>query len=363
MKSLRVRPSVYVIAAVVLALLLAPVMAQAQGTWTVVSSPSPGVLNAVASVSANDVWAVGTNNSQTLTQHWNGTAWSVVPSPNARSSDKLNGVAAITTSDVWAVGSVNNTTPPLIIHWNGTSWRAVKAPNQDGFLNAVAAVSSKDVWAVGDFVSGFERTLIEHWNGRKWSVVSSPSPGTQFNELNGVTAVSANDVWAVGITETNGIQQTLIEHWDGTSWSVVPSPNEAGTVTNQLYAVAAAAANNVWAVGEWVNGSTTESLIEHWDGTSWSLITNPGAGQLTGIAIVSPTEIWAVGSQLINFTNFETLIEQWDGTSWTVVSSPNPGANSDILNGVSADPTSGQSWAVGDFADPSGGGTLTLFNP
>ncbi len=366
MKSLKGHVSVYIVAATVLALLLAPVLAQAQGTWTVVSSPSPGVLNAVASVSANDVWAVGTNNSQTLTEHWNGTAWSVVPSADVRSgaSDALLGVAAIASNDVWAVGKVNTTTPPLIEHWNGTSWRLVKAPNQDGFLNAVSAVSTNDVWAVGNFVSGFEQTLIEHWNGRKWSVVPSPSPDTNFNTLNGVIAVSANDVWAVGFTHSSlGIDQTLVEHWDGTSWSVVPSPNETGTITNQLYAVAAASANDVWAVGEWVNGSTTESLIEHWDGTSWSLVTNPGAGQLTGIAIVSPTEIWAVGSQLINFTNFETLIEQWNGTSWTVVSSPNPGANSDILNGASADPTSGQSWAVGDFADPSGGGTLTLFNP
>ena len=42
---------------------------------------------------------------QTLTEHWNGTAWSVVASPNLGTSDNvLYGVAAVAANDVWAVG-------------------------------------------------------------------------------------------------------------------------------------------------------------------------------------------------------------------------------------------------------------------
>jgi hypothetical protein len=40
----------------------------------------------------------------------------------------------------------------------------------------------------------------------------------------GVTCVSASDCWAVGYTVlpiTGSYYQTLIEHWDGTSWSIV----------------------------------------------------------------------------------------------------------------------------------------------
>ncbi len=48
---------------------------------------SSNFLNGVAAVSANDMWAVGDYESsgsllQTLTEHWNGTVWSVVPSPS-----------------------------------------------------------------------------------------------------------------------------------------------------------------------------------------------------------------------------------------------------------------------------------------
>src|SRR6266699_1535364 len=166
MKLLKVRLFSCVVGAVLIALLLAPAVAQAQATpWTVVPSPRPGSeneLNGGASVSANDVWSVGDTDQQTLTEHWNGTAWSVVASPNASSNDALLGVAAVSTTDVWAVGKVNTATPPLIEHWNGTNWRLVKAPRQVGFLNGVTAVSATGVWAVGFFNAGFfDQTLTE----------------------------------------------------------------------------------------------------------------------------------------------------------------------------------------------------------
>jgi hypothetical protein len=59
-----------------------------------------------------------------------------------------------------------------------------------------------------------------------------------------------------------------------------------------------------------------------------------------------------------------TLIEHWDGTNWNIAASPAPGSAS-LLSGASADPASGQAWAVGNLT-PAGGGatqTLTEFNP
>ncbi len=91
--------------------------------------PPPGTtrryrLNAVAAISSNDVWAVGGDTDFLITaiiEHWDGKAWSLVPSPTYVSSNdsggayRLNAVAAISTSDVWAVGDDNR-----IEHWNGT---------------------------------------------------------------------------------------------------------------------------------------------------------------------------------------------------------------------------------------------------
>jgi hypothetical protein len=77
-----------------------------------------------------------------------------------------------------------------------------------------------------------------------------------------VTALSPSDVWAVGAwgsfqSVTPHAPQTLIEHWNGVSWSVTSSPNAHPNVdSNVLSAVAAATPNDVWAVGN-VDSTTT----------------------------------------------------------------------------------------------------------
>src|SRR6266702_8172794 len=274
MKRLKVHLFVGVVAAVLLALLLAPAVAQAQAAWSVVPSPSPGPsvndLNGVASISANDVWAVGdfinaSGASQTLIEHWNGTQWSIVASPNPSAfHNVLRGVTAISTNDVWAVGWFNNAQDiprTLIEHWNGSSWSVVTSPNggtRDNVLNGVTVVSATDVWAVGDFLdsTSTSHTLIEHWNGKKWSVVASQNPVTGSNTLDAVQAVSASDVWAVGQTST----QTLIEQWNGTQWSVVASPNLTGN--NLLRGVAIVSASDIWAVGFVISSVGEQTLIE-----------------------------------------------------------------------------------------------------
>ncbi len=82
-------------------------------------SPNVGTssaLWAVAAVSANDVWAVGSDNNssnvfQTLTEQWNGKQWSVVKSPSPGSfNNQLLGVAAVSANDVWAVGHADSNT-------------------------------------------------------------------------------------------------------------------------------------------------------------------------------------------------------------------------------------------------------------
>ncbi len=174
----------------------------------------------------------------------------MVPSPNAGTSDDLHGVATVSSSDVWAVGSYYNGTAgqTLAEHWDGTVWNIVPSPNSGSngsALSEVAVVSANDVWAVGSYFNGnFDnQTLVEHWNGSAWSVV--PSPNVGIDDLYGVAAVSSSDVWAVGYYYTNtGPIQTLVEHWNGSAWSVVPSPN-VGTLDNGLQGVAAISGSDV----------------------------------------------------------------------------------------------------------------------
>jgi len=130
-----------------------------------------------------------------------------VPSPQV-SGGSLTGAAAIAANDIWAVGniSISNGAQTLAEHFNGTSWSVVPTPSptSNSFFSGVAAAASKDVWAVGN-------SLIEHWNGSSWSVVPSPT-GTR---LNGVAAPASNNAWAVGYETNSG--NAVVEHWDRTS--------------------------------------------------------------------------------------------------------------------------------------------------
>jgi hypothetical protein len=234
----------------------------------------PAVLNGVAAISATDVWAVGElfnsiDVGQTLIEHWDGTAWTRVPSPNPGGSGNGNflfGVAAVSAANVWAVGGyVTGPTfvhKTLILHWNGSTWRHVPSPSPSpasNLLNGVSASSATDAWAVGSNANGagMEQTLTEHWDGTAWKHVPSPNPGgmSHFNLLNGVAAVSAVDAWAVGDYENNaGAQLSLIERWNGAAWRLVPSPNPSSS-SNLLSGVSASSATSIWAVGEYNNDS------------------------------------------------------------------------------------------------------------
>src|SRR5438270_6017558 len=84
-----------------------------------------------------------------------------------------------------------------------------------------------------------------------WQVVQSPNTGPNGDRLFGVTAVTANNVWAVGydysLRQSVGLS-ALVEHWDGTLWTVVPNPSSSLYDYN-LFGASAVSANDIWAVG------------------------------------------------------------------------------------------------------------------
>ena len=346
-------------------------------SWMVVPSPNrsptlPSRLNAVTCVSTSDCWAVGYDASgveyQPLIERWDGTSWTIVAaSPNyPAQSTALNSVTCVSTSDCWAVGvSVGNNYQTLVYRWTGVAWITVNSPNsettKDNYLSGVTCVSTSDCWAVGYYVSGFvQRTFIQHWNGISWTVVTSPSSGTSHNILNGVTCTSASNCWAIGYYFNGSRNQTLIERWDGTSWTRVASPNTSLSQANVLNGVTCASASDCWAVGYYVGGGSSHTLVERWDGTSWAIIASPNTSTtqnnvLTGVTCVSAAaDCWAVGyyaaSTGIGSVN-KSLIERWDGTSWAIVAAAD--ANTKPNNGLFATTCASASdcWAVGSYYD------------
>jgi len=314
---------------------------------------------AVGAVTVQPVGATVTTAGPQRTQTCDGT-WHTVATPlDKRIDRRLYGVAAVSATDAWAVGQgINRSKPgkPLIERWDGTTWTIMASPlpsgAMNGVLHAVSVVSATDVWAVGQYQSASSDHLVlaEHWNGTAWNPVSSGILGNDVN-ANGVDALSATDVWLVGDQgrNTTGVLTTFAAHWNGSAWAAVPSPNKHSSVDDMLQAVSGTASGDVWAVGGYSDVTRFYGLVEHWNGSAWSILKSPAtAFVLNGVAATSATNAWSVSVD--GSGNFlET--ERWNGTAWNSVSNvPGSEPTGDAISAAGADDI----WLIGTTYPESG---------
>jgi hypothetical protein len=349
-------------------------------SWSIVTSPNTSstqhnYLLGVTCPSATQCWAVGEYingaNDQTLIEQWNGTSWSIATSPNTSSTqdNNLRGVTCTSATQCWAVGSYfadNGTIErTLIEQWNGSAWSIIASPNASprSVLNGVNCTSASNCWAVG-YYGTINQTLIEQWNGTAWTRIISrnlnPS-GINTNYLQGINCTSASQCWAVGAYVSTNVYQTLVERWNGTSWSIVASPNISSSHGDNLANVACASASQCFTVGNYLDSAlNAHPLVEQWDGTTWSIVTPPSNNTqqsvLSGVTCPSASQCWAVGYYTAGSgfsAQYQTFVIHWDGTSWSIVASPDTSTTQlNILNAVTCNSTS-DCWTVGYYQNSS----------
>jgi hypothetical protein len=175
-------------------------------------------------------------------------------------------------------------------------------------LASVTAIASNDVWAVGSAGLNTISSLIEHWDGAQWSIVSSPVPGGQGFEFTGVSGSASNDVWVVGsYFGTPFALKPLIEHWNGSTWTIVPSyPAPDGA---EIMSVVATGVSDAWATGYKSDlNDVVTLLVYRWNGATWT--------QQPGLAL-------GIGNFLVGFGVSAVAVSP-DGT--TLVASTNQDA-------------------------------------
>jgi hypothetical protein len=297
-----------------------------------------------------------------------GSGWSLQPSYSFGNQDNvLAGVSAASKSDAWAVGcyipGLSGVLNTLAHHFDGSRWTAYPLPNvglQENCLNAVSMPGPGRAWAAGYYVSGKfqQKTLIEHFDGTVWSVVPSPSPGALQNILYGIAAITDTDVWAVGAQQdAAGLWHTLTEHWNGSAWSVVNAV-DAGSNGNQFFAVSALAGNNVYAVGQQAGSAfPNEALIEHWNGTSWSVVSTPvdASASVLPLGVTATTSsLTLVGQAETDTAPYTTYVAAGAPGSLSIQTTPNNGTTENDLF-AAAVAGDGSTWAVGWYIDPTSG--------
>ena len=355
------------------------------GGWTVQPAPQRGAGdNSYGSVSAanpHDIWAVGnylpdtpgSNPDATLSlaAHYDGHRWTATPTPNAGANfTNLFGVAAVA-GQAWAVGdilSASDSARSLIEHWDGSRWHLVTTPRLHGqrdMLFGAAAASAHDVWAVGQRqnTAGKFSTLIEHFDGRRWTVLPAPNPGASGNSLYAVSAASAHDVWAVGQQNSPAGDRPLVEHYNGRRWSTVRTSHQPGT--NGLLDAVTAAHGRVWAAGQTDDAALTgRPLVAHLTHGRFALDTLHDVGgafsNLNGIAIDAHGSVWASGTAFDPTGTYDgtaggvqqTLILRHNHSGWQRIAAPSPGTADRVLGAMIA--VQHQLVTVGYFKAPHG---------
>lgn len=302
----------------------APVGAGASG-WTSDPLPVTGVnLVGVAQPDAQTTWAAGyvltqakgSVHTPVLLTRTNGGSWvntATAPLP-AGAGTRFNAVSADSGDDGWLVGDYTTQTGGIVTeHWNGTAWTLENAPApavtdaSDAEFIGVSGLGPDDAWAAGyaqvvissttDPTTGqvTENTddvgLVEHWDGTAWTIQQLPQKAGVT--LTTVTEVSATDVWAAGYLDAD---QPVLAHYNGHAWTYLPTPAYNG-LYGEFYSITASGPNDVWAAGRDVETETDtgHGLVEHWNGTKWQQVTTPAAAaQLSSIAM-TPQGVVAVG--------------------------------------------------------------------
>jgi len=229
-------------------------------SWTQVPFPNQAAgeeVIAAGATSPTDVWAFTLSAIWSRVLHWNGRTWTV----EIQFRRQIGGAAVISPSDVWVFGQ------PFIPgsglgawHYNGKAWSQV--PSGQG-LEGGSALSADDVWA-------FDGASIAHWNGQTWSRTSLANllPARQALNgpmLTGVYAESPTSVYAIGngnLEDEGG--PTVILHYNGHSWSKVAEGNY-GYGTQPLQQISSDGHGGLWIPAPGVDGQPS-SLLHYLSG-------------------------------------------------------------------------------------------------
>ena len=342
--------------------------------WSVVPTPAtPGgsaQLFAVSCTTATSCEAVGYDSGVQLAigESWDGHQWHLQPTPDPGGIDTatwLYGIACTSATSCTAVGfilSFNGAFPngPLVEQWNGAAWTIQpSAPTTGGYLVAISCSAADACTAVG----ALDGAIAERWNGLAWTLQPVPSSGDPSTVLAGVSCPTARFCMAVGVDHVSvsggDTTTTTADSWNGTAWLVSAPLQPRGAARSTLNAVSCASSTACRAVG---GSDVSGPLVEGWNGSRWVRQSTPDrpspalAGrEITAMNAVScPTRATCIGVGFLNQSSRTTNLLGLISNSggWQSQTMPEPNNASTFLAAVAC-PTSKECVGVGRFDTPT----------
>jgi hypothetical protein len=219
------------------------------------------------------------------------------------------------------------------------NWSPTFSPQEKTELMSIAMVSSTEGWAVGDFqggqAEGVPHGVIWHYYDGRWTQAAQLAD----EYLNGVAALPDGEAWAVGSDNT-------ILHEQGGNWTLVH--RDLPDVASVLTQVAMVSPTEGWAVGYSSAPNQSGGTIWHWSQGKWVQIPYMTRTFLWHISTLPDGEAWTVGNG--------GILHEYRGT-WSQIADVSQYGINDVFM---LSPTEG--WATGDHLLHFQHGTWTLFS-
>ena len=376
-----------VVAVVMVGLTAVGGVSQAAGTpgWRIVGT-LPGGARMFAGIEADgsgDAWIPGamctddTCARMTLVvRHWTGKSWQPVAVPKAFvDSPTLGGFnppsAVSSPSSVWIFAPTRSGQTTSVLRWTGKAWKAPATLHAD--IDTAVAPNGNDVWTFGSTFPPAPTHIVPyvaHYNGSKWSAASFPLLAVD------ASATSASDIWMIGLPPKLPIPQVAvgIMRFNGHKWVTTPLPSLGLTSHETAVAtgIAAVSPSNVWATGEIeIQPSSTDiyqgwPFLLHWNGTKWSKVNVPSLYSSEGLAPINGAiaqdghgGVWLSVTNTLGASPPGALLHYNNGT-WTQLPAPAAKGYVDAPSVLAWIPGTRSVWGIGSDTPPAGDGVTVI---
>jgi hypothetical protein len=199
-------------------------------------------------------------------------------------------------------------------------WRSAGRHHLGSGWLADVSGSGRNVWLVGtrehSYPTGAFDSLVQRWDGVRWREV--PDDAANWGATH-VLVLGRDDVW---VSALRGSGRSVLEHWDGASWTVSQLPGSPAFHTNDM---AGSSPDDVWVAGVYGARRRASPGFLHWDGVAWRTAEpppGPAAGQVWVVRVAATYGgLWAFGAWGRSSYS-RRVVAFWDGSTWTAIPPP-----------------------------------------
>jgi len=366
-------------------------------TWQDESPPNQTAnLLAVAASGPDDVWALGFAETGVIADHWNGSSWTEYQVPNltGMGNSSTPGLTVDESGEPWIADYSDRADRTAYSHWNGSAWQLSYGAAQPGVIESYSDAMTT-LPGDGAMLSAGTTTPFGQLASFYAELNAAPSAGSQFAAVSPAATGTGNGAAPAPVTpamrygaplsalrvpgphgtipgaQLAGAGDQAAAPSSAAPSSAAPSsatPSAAAPVSSAttawtpaglpslapesaLNGVAATTGGTAWAVGEQYQGliAPGDPLVMQLSGGRWTRVPLSAVqwrGSLTGVAAVSPTDAWAIGSD----TGGDPHILHDSGGTWTDVPFPGSGNDEVTLSQIAAAPGANP-WVAGNGPD------------